>query len=271
MGGRNIVTDRSIVNTPTGPEDVAARSRARLVRLQLEVLACPPSEARSVLLAEIAAAQEQLAQGDPTYAKYLYDQTASLLVGLKLRRRFDTGTPESAVGVLLLGVVTYSAGVLLFIGPCVVVVSSLSAGETNSFTAVAKAVGLLPLFETVMRLKIQPDAYLWGLFGGAGAVVSMARRFEQIAKHPTPFFWVLFGQGLFNPIVGSLSAVVVCGFVYKTDQLKVLQFVPAIVIAFFAGFSERLLARTEALLGGLSSDGGKGHLAEKRSEDPSKS
>lgn len=265
------MTDRSIVNTPTGPEDVVARSRARLVRIQLEVLACPPSEARRVLLAEIAAAQEQLTQGEPTYAKYLCDQTASLIVGLKRRQRFEMGTSESAVGVLLLGIVTYSAVVLLFIGPCVVVVSSLSAGETNSFTAFAKTVGLLPLFETVMRLKIQPEAYLWGLFGGAGAVVSMVRRFEQIGKQPTSFFWVLFGQGLFNPIVGSLSAVVVCGFVYKTDQLKVLQFVPAIVIAFFAGFSERLLARTEALLGGLSSDGGKGQLTEKRPEDPPQS
>jgi hypothetical protein len=226
-----------------------ARERARIIRLQLEVLECPASEARRILMHEIDIALEQLLNGNPEYARQLYDETTASIAKLRKRNRFGVRPSESAIGTILAGVSLYSAFVLLLLGPCVVVVASLNAHHNNSFTALADTLGLIPLFDTVRSLGIRPEAYLWGLLGGAGAVVSMVKRFEQLSKSKAPF-WLLFGEGLFNPIVGSLSAVVVCNFIYNTDQLKALQAVPTVVVAFFAGFSERLLGRVEAVVSG---------------------
>jgi hypothetical protein len=104
-----------------------------------------------------------------------------------------------------------------------------------------KWLGFHSIFKTVMDLGIRPEAYYWGLLGGAGAVVSLVKRFDQISKQEgSP--WLFFSKGLFNPIVGSLSAVVVCRFVSEglTDAYKGI---PLLVIAFFAGFSERLIEK----------------------------
>ena len=149
---------------------------------------------------------------------------------------------------MLAGLVLYSTFVIGVLGPCVVIVWSLNAGTLNGFTALADKLGLLSIFETVRGLGIKPEAYIWGLFGGAGAVTSIVKRFDQISSKRASF-WLLFSQGVFNPIVGSLAAVVVCSFVYSTDQLNLLKIVPAVVPAFFAGFSERLLTRLESTIG----------------------
>src|SRR5262249_19774683 len=107
----SVMTDQPLTGTRVSPEPMVARDRGQLVRLHLEVLACPPSEARQILLREIAGAQEQLEGGDSEYARHLYDQTASSLIRLRRRQRFGVVTPESAVSVILLGVMTYSVGV----------------------------------------------------------------------------------------------------------------------------------------------------------------
>lgn len=246
---------RTLANQELQSTADSALYRARLVRLHVQLLNCPPSVARDALLVEIASALDLHGKGAVEYARYLYEQNATVVGGLRKRQLFKIISPETTVGIVLLGILVYSAGVLLFLGPCVVVVSSLAAKTSNSFTLTAAAVGLTPLFEAVMRLGIRPEAYLWGLFGGAGAVVSMVRRFEQFPSQGRPVFWLLFAQGLLNPIVGSLSAVVICSFVYHTDQVKIPQAVPTIVLAFFSGFSERLLVRTEALITGLMPEG----------------
>ena len=82
-------------------------------------------------------------------------------------------------------------------------------------------------------------AFLIGVFGGAGAVVSLVKRFNEFAKS-SGSSWLYFSTGLFSPIVGSLAAVVICKFAAAGLDDK-YEGVPLIVIAFFAGFSERLL------------------------------
>src|SRR3954468_2271019 len=79
-----------------------SEARARLIRLQLDVLACPTSEVRRVLLKEIELARDRLAGGDSSYARHLQEQTAPLLRNLKRPRRFGFETRESAVMVVLL-------------------------------------------------------------------------------------------------------------------------------------------------------------------------
>ena len=146
-----------------------------------------------------------------------------------------TKTHESALRVVLFGVSAYAAFVLAILGPCVVVVYSLGIGEENEFTTVARSLGLVPLFKAVMGLGIRPWAYLVGLFGAAGAVVSIVRRFERIASQPAPF-WLLFGQGLFIPILGSLSAVIACRAIHAMDWFNAHQALDTFV-AFTAGLS----------------------------------
>jgi len=78
--------------------------------------------------------------------------------------------------------------------------------------------GLTPIFDTVSDLGIRPTAYLFGSFGGAGAVASIVKRFDEIAsRHDSP--WLSFAQGLFNLIVGSLVAVVACRFVSSNSSV----------------------------------------------------
>ncbi len=89
-------------------ETSIARDRARLVRFQIQVLACPPGESRDLLLSEIRRAQEQLDQGASEYARQLLEQTASLPLGIPRRSWLGNRRPESAVGVVMLGMVTYS-------------------------------------------------------------------------------------------------------------------------------------------------------------------
>ncbi len=70
-------------------------------------------------------------------------------------------------------------------------------------------------------------------------VVDLVRRFDKIARRKT-LFWLLFSQGLFSPIVGGLSAVVIVSFV-QAGLIDLLKPIPPTVVAFFAGFSEQLL------------------------------
>ena len=104
------------------------------------------------------------------------------------------------------------------------------------------------IFTSVKNLGVDIKAYYWGLLGGAGAVVSMIRRSESISSQKVSY-WLVFAQGLFNPIVGSLSAVISCR--YYIDMIKAdSSQVPLVVLAFFAGFSERIISGIGAKVDG---------------------
>ena len=242
-----MLTGQSDLATTSSDRADTARQRAALVRLLLEVVELPKTDVSRLLIREIEVANELLESGDGRYAEQLIASSATAVRRLRRRRTFGLRPPGQTITPVLAGLVLYSTFVIGVLGPCVVIVWSLNAGTVNGFTALADNLGARSIFETVRGLGVKPEAYLWGLFGGAGAVASIVKRFDQIASKRASF-WLLFSQGVFNPIVGSLAAVVVCSFVYGTDQLNLLKIVPPVVSAFFAGFSERLLARLESTI-----------------------
>jgi hypothetical protein len=226
-----------------------ARCRAELIRLYVDVFALRNIDVKRALIGEISLALDQLSSGDSHYARELIREVRPVIAKQRWASIFGISPPESAIGILLSGVLIYSVFVVLMLGPCVVVVQSLKAPSSlNLFTSAAQWLGLMPVFQTVMALGITPPAYLYGLLGGAGAVVSLVKRFDSFSTRSSSF-WLLFATGLFSPIVGSLRALVVCDFIYATDKVKVLQVIPHVVVAFFAGFSERLLAGVGRMVG----------------------
>ena len=226
----------------------SARERAGLVRMRLDALTLPAGDAKRLILRELDIAEAALGKGHSEYASELRMACQAAMAIQQRRSRFRFSVPDSNIGTLLAGVLVYAV-IVGMIAPCVIVVASLNDGATNAFTRAADALGLMPVFATVRSLGIQPVAYMWGIWGAAGAVVSMVKRFDQFASRRAPKA-LLFSEGLFNPIVGSLAAVVACVFVYRGDQLNILKPVPSVVLAFFAGFSERLLDRIESLING---------------------
>ncbi|MFC1823928.1 hypothetical protein ACFL9T_14555 [Thermodesulfobacteriota bacterium] len=216
------------------------KARAKLTKLEVDVASLPDTAKRSILQREIDLAAEELSKGKPIYALLLWVRLRSKVNRLRFRFLLFPSPSDSNLQLLLKGIVIYSVIVLLFFGPCVVVVNSFLKKELTDLVLFVRWIGLSPLFETVIDLNIQPRAYFWGILGGAGAVVSMVKRFDVIAsRKATP--WLFFAQGLFNPIVGSLSAVIACRFASSGLLTTALHGTPLMVIAFFAGFSERIL------------------------------
>ena len=237
-------------------EHKVPESRVRLTKLELNVASLPDIPHKRILNDEIARAKETLQVGDSTYADLLWSQIRRTASRIKWYYRLVPNRFESNITLWLKGIVLYSILVLGVFGPCAVIVAKWPGiinggkGVTNGTCAMGGIHWLVelvcyfklaPLFETVIGLKIQPEGYLWGLLGGAGAVVSMVKRIDSIANQVS-HHWLVFTQGLFNPIVGSLSAVITCRFYETTMKGAGGSMLPLVVLAFFAGFSERILS-----------------------------
>jgi hypothetical protein len=196
-----------------------------------------------ILEREIALAVKLLDDGDCQYSKALWTEMRSTIRRLRLRSLLFPPGMNSNIQFIFWGIATYASIVSIF-GACAVIVHMYRTDPESWPIRFVSRVGLLPLFQTVSALGIKPSAYLWGLFGGAGAVVSIVKRFDELAQR-TGSPWLFFLQGLFNPIVGSLSAVVACKFA-SASLVDAYKGVPLLAIAFFAGFSERLLERVQS-------------------------
>lgn len=222
-----------------------ARTRSRLTKLELNVAALPDIPQKKILFNEIERAKVALEANDTTYSEALWGDIRGNIRRIKWYYRIFPNQFDSNIVLWLKGLILYSSIVLLIFGPCAVIVHIWPSEESTSaslplIVVAIKYLGLDPLFTTVKDLGIKSKAYLWGLLGGAGAVVSMVKRIKSIETQKVSH-WLLFTQGLFNPIVGSLSAVVACAYYSNTLKEEVTQ-IPLYVVAFFAGFSERILA-----------------------------
>jgi len=226
-------------------EEELVRTKTKLLRMELLVVALPDSETKTVLLREMKEAQLLIDKGDPSYANAICKELRSFIRGLRLRSFFVSQTGTSNIQLIFSGILIYSFIVLL-IGICAIIVDQYRVNPTSGLIKVVDGIGLNPLFSTVTGLGIQPMSYLIGLFGAAGAVVSLVKRFDEFEqKKGSP--WLFFSIGLFSPIAGSLAAVVICKFV-SAGLVENYKEVPLIAVAFFAGFSERLLNKVDSKL-----------------------
>lgn len=218
-------------------------AKVRLTKYEVQVASLNDSPEKQILLREINKARNELENDDIDYSIAFWKGMKRTIRRLKRRSFFSVGDGKSNIKLVLLGIITYSV-IVFFIGICAVIVFSYESTPEPGLIKLVKAIGLDPLFKTVISLGITPHSYLTGLLGGAGAVLSMVRRFDKIAeKKASP--WLLFSQGLFNPIVGSLSAVVIC-MIVSAGLIPEYQGVPIYVLAFFSGFSEKLLSRASS-------------------------
>ncbi len=236
-------------DTPRVDKKKQSKSRSRLIKLELNVASLPDIPQKTILKNEIGRAKDALDSDVTTYSDTLWADIRYNIWRIKWTYRIFPNQYESNIVLWLKGLILYSFIVLFIFGPCAVIVNVWpkpvihTPQVTDSMPWIVKAVialKLAPLFSTVIELGIEIKAYFWGLLGGAGAVVSMVKRFESIASQKRPH-WLVFVQGLFNPIVGSLSAVIACRYYESTLKDDVSQ-LPLLVLAFFAGFSERILA-----------------------------
>ena len=218
---------------------------AKLAKLRFDICSLHESNRKRLLLYELEIAAQKLEEGNAEYAKQFRKHLGPVVRRIRFREAFTADDKRSNIKSVLLGIVCYSL-IVFVIGICAVIVNIYQRDPQDELIVFVKNIGLLPVFITVSDLGIKPILYLWGITGGAGAVVSIVKRFDEIGQREASF-WSLFAQGLFNPIVGSLAAVVVCTFV-KAGLLNILSAVPLLVISFFSGFSERLLEKVGTLV-----------------------
>ncbi len=228
------------------PNDVKtnARTRSLLIKLELNIAAMPDIPQKQILANEIEIAKISLENNDPSYSEALWTNIRFKIWRIIWAYRILPNQYDQNILLWLKGLVLYSIIVLLIIGPCAVIVDVWPKdGSTAQLPWIVQAVEFLnidPIFISAKRL-IDIKAYYWGVLGGAGAVVSMMKRSESISNQKASY-WLVFAQGLFNPIIGSLSAVIACRYYMDLVNNDISSSVPLVVIAFFAGFSERIIS-----------------------------
>lgn len=215
------------------------KERAKLSKLLFFVTSLAPSEKKDLLNKELHIAIEKLESNNNfIYARHFRKQYSSIIFWSKINSFFSGDSRNSNMQLVLLGIICYSI-IILFIGICAGILVIYSNKGNTGFRDFLDTIWLGYIFKTLSDLGFTTRGYYLGVLGGAGAVVSMVRRFNRISTSKKSK-WLIFADGFFNPIVGSLSAVIVCKFV-EAGLLNILEKVPIIVIAFFSGFSERLL------------------------------
>jgi len=229
-----------MTDTSHNSDEALAESRSRLTKIELSVATLPEIPEKAILINEIERAKDALDAGDTTYSETLWAKIRYKISRIKWFYRILPNQYDSNILLWLKGLVLYSLTVLFVFGPCAVIVYVWKESPEPWIVKLVKDLKLAPIFDTVNGFGVNPRAYFWGLLGGSGAVVSMARRFKTIASQEGSH-WLLFAQGLFNPIIGSLSAVIACHYYSSVLKASATQ-MPLLVIAFFAGFSERILA-----------------------------
>jgi len=214
----------------------------RLLKLKYRLFT--DTERREFLLQEIENTRKRLLdENDTLYAKIFRRTFRWSIVKLNVRRHISIGNSSSNIKTVLLGIIVYSI-IVFFFGICATVVYSinntteLNLWQPNGLLHFVQENGLMPYFLFASK-HITTQSYLIGLIGGSGAVVSLIKRFDAIHKVKSSF-WVLFSKGLFNPVVGSLSAIAVVSFMSNT-----IDGIYLFAAAFFAGFSERILEKFE--------------------------
>ena len=224
----------------TNKKSYLFNARVKLTKLEIKVASLPDIPEKHILQRELDKAKNSLDEGETEYTDVLWNDVRRTISKIKLLYSIIPHSTSSNIQLLLRGIFIYSL-LVFFFGICAVIVHVYNDYPTPWPVELVKWLGLDPIFKTVMALSIKPEAYYWGLLGGAGAVVSLVKRFDNISKHEgRP--WLFFSRGLFNPIVGSLSAVVACRFASQ-GLLDEYKGVPLLVVAFFAGFSERLISK----------------------------
>jgi len=220
-----------------------------LSKLMVMVESLQESPKKRVYIDEVNNARMRLEKGDYDYVKKLYRH---LKWHIRRKRLFTFLLPEilnendKKVASLIKGF-SYCALVLIAIGICVVIVIA----ESKKMITYNQLGPLHSLFEAVKELKIQPRYYLFGLFGAAGAVTSIIKRLDKLISQSDSsmkFFLI----GLLYPIIGSVVAVVLCQIAPFVFNLKAFGDVPGkavkVGIAFFSGYSERILERAEGAI-----------------------
>jgi len=216
------------------------KEKARVAKLRLDIAALKQSPVKDLLEDQVTVVEAQLQEGNLEYSKQFRHETRSTILSIKLKQIFGSRDESTNIRTLLLGLVCYGI-IVFFIGICAIIVFVYQTDPQSNLITFLRSIGVLPIFATVSSFGITAEAFLWGILGGAGAVSNMVRRFDKIGGKKSSF-WLLFAQGLFGPIVGSLSAVVAVTFVQE-GLLDILKPIPLPVIAFFAGFSEQLIDR----------------------------
>ena len=243
MNLQKMLTERHHIDTNTAEEMV------RLLKMKYWVL--KGDERESFLKSEIENALHSLAEDEDTaYVKAFRHHFQWIIWRHKWKSKLGihinkNHTPRIA---LFSGFISYI--ILVFLaGMAATVVYSLNQhpewGTSSDFNSAGGLVqftfelGLLPIFQFA-QAYISPEAFMIGLMGGAGATVSLIKRLDEITKAQNGF-WFFWGKGLLNPITGSIVALVL-------SQVLIFDAVAKTVIAFFAGFSERLLDKIEKKL-----------------------
>jgi len=222
-----------------------------LSKLTVMVESLQESPKKKVYMDEINKARMRLEKGDYGYVKKLYGHLKWLI-----RRRciFNFLLPEilnesDKKVVSLIKGFSYCALVLIAIGICVLIVIA----EEKEMISYDQLGFFRYLFESVEKFEIKPLYYLFGLFGAAGAVTSIVKRLDQLISQSDSIM-KFFLIGLLYPIIGSVVAVVLCQIMPLVFNIKAIGGVPEkaikIAIAFFSGYSERILERAEHAIAG---------------------
>jgi len=226
-------------------ENLSLKEYLKLLKFKYRLLS--DKDKRELLINEIENAQKKLLEEDGTsYSKSFRKIFKWAPFKLNFKYKLTPVNERSNIKTLILGILLYSLIVFL-IGICATIVYSMNNlteidnWEANGLLCIVQKMGLTPFFLFAQKY-ISVKSYGIGLLGGAGAVVSLIKRFDIINKTDASF-WALFSKGFFNPIVGSLSAVVIVSIMSSNIQEVYL-----LAVAFFAGFSERLLDKFEKKL-----------------------
>jgi len=222
---------------------IQSRIMARLIKMEVDNLSQSSKPQFQLIETEIAKSKKQMESGNHEYALALVKEFRLQLILCKILNLILPQNGNSNIPLIISGIAIY-AFIVFLAGICAVTVFMYGIDSQSWIVHFVQKLGFDPLFKTVISFNIRPISFLYGVFGGAGAVVSIIKRLDSISKEKkTP--WLYFSQGLFNPIVGSIVAVVICEMVSNGNTMGLAKSFPLIALSFFAGFSERILLKME--------------------------
>ena len=150
---------------------------------------------------------------------------------------------QSRLSPIISAWASWSAIVLFVMGPFAMVATLRAEGHADTqIVLIADDLGLAPFFVFLDSVGITTWGYLAGLFGGLGAIMSMALRLRQILAQQDR--QQLFITCLIVPLLMGLIAAVFCGVFKVLFGWTTLEHVSLVAaVSFSIGFGERLLSR----------------------------